>query len=454
MDSTDGGFKARKEEIDDLIDKLGRAAKAGLNGSGGAHYGGGQAEPEEKTEPLVLFDAADIGDIDKLPPTQFILGDNFAKGYVSSIIATGGTGKTAVRIAQALSIVTGKPLTGEELFLQCKVLFVCFEDSIDQLKKRIGAAMRHYGIKDEDVRGRLLYAVPGRKSGKLVEADLKGRPRVGALKEYLEKAIAETGAEFICLDPLKKLHGVGENDNTGMDEVIGVLADIAIEMDVAIDAPQHARKNMSKDAAEAGSADQARGASSTVDAMRFVKTLMKMTPKEAQQFAISEGVRKLYVRTDTAKLNLVPPSREATWFKLTGVALANATASYGRSDNIVVAERWQPPSLWLGLDASMQERILSEIEKGMDDGEKYSIAANVGKRCVSNAFAKHDATQSKADARLIVKEFIKGGLLREDIYENGDRKKVKGLVTGPFRHMKIDLSGVPGHTSDGAEDEA
>lgn len=59
---------------------------------------------------LLEWDAGD--DDEPIPPRGWLLGNTFCRKFISSLIASGGTGKTAVRTAQALSMATGRSLTG------------------------------------------------------------------------------------------------------------------------------------------------------------------------------------------------------------------------------------------------------------------------------------------------------------------------------------------------------
>ena len=382
-------FDRRLNALREIRDSMTRGSYVGSSRYDGTGQQDAPDEPDNDTLPFEIINAADIGDLSQLPPTEFLLGDQFAKGYVSGTIAPGATGKTAIRIVQALSVATGRELTEEPVYLRCKVLFVCFEDSLLLLKKRVGASMRHHGVTNEEIDGWLHFAAPGRAAGKLLEMDRNGKMGEGLLVKYLERMIEKTRCRADHTRPLKKLHGVGENDNTAMDEVVGILTEIAVRRDVAIDVPQHARKGAPGAVQEAGSADMARGASSGVDAMRLVYTTTRMTAKEAESFHVDVDARSLYVRCDPAKANLVPPSRNATWFKLVGVPLNNRTERYRRSDNIGVAERWHPPDIMLGMDHDVQERILSEIGKGLGNGDYYSRAAKAGKRNVAHVFRQH-----------------------------------------------------------------
>ena len=56
-------------------------------------------EPEQPAE-LGIFKMDD----DPISPRGWLLGNAFCRSYLSSIIADGGAGKTALRIAQCLSL--------------------------------------------------------------------------------------------------------------------------------------------------------------------------------------------------------------------------------------------------------------------------------------------------------------------------------------------------------------
>jgi hypothetical protein len=97
--------------------------------------------------------------------------------------------------------------------------------------------------------------------------------------------------------------------------VCDLLAAIAINRNVAVDAPHHTRKGLMV----AGDANAGGGSSSVKDAVRLVYTLTPMTSDEAKQFKIPETDRRGYVRMDSGKVNIAPPSRQAKWFRIVGV---------------------------------------------------------------------------------------------------------------------------------------
>jgi RecA-family ATPase len=284
-----------------------------------------QDECSNDTETAAELGEWDAGDdIEPPPPRAWLLGNVFARRFISSLFAEGGTGKTAVRYAQYLSLATANPLTGEHVFQRCRVLVVSLEDDADELRRRIRAARFHHGIDLSEVRGWLFLAAPGKKVGKLTTVDKKDHPVRGTLAGVLEATIVKRKIDLVSLDPFVKAHAVDENMNKQVDEVVEVLTELAIKYDIAVDIPHHT----SKGPADPGNASRGRGASSMKDAGRLIYTLTTMSAEEAQAFAIEEDQRRFFVRMDSAKINIAPPMTKAKWFRIVGVPLDNATELY------------------------------------------------------------------------------------------------------------------------------
>jgi hypothetical protein len=282
----------------------------------------------------------DAGDDDRpIRPRGWLLGNVFCRRYVSSLIADGGTGKTALRMAQLLSLATGRALTGEHVFARSRVLIVSLEDDADELRRRLRAACLHHGIERGDLKGWLFLAAPGKAGGKIMTTDQRGRPVNGELSGKLAATIEARRIDIVSLDPFVKAHSVEENSNSLIDEVVQVLSDLAGQFDIAVDVPHHA----SKGPADPGNPNRGRGASSMKDAGRLVYTLTAMSPEEAQALGLSEANRRSLIRMDSAKVNIAPPTVEAKWFRVIGVDIGNATEIYPNGDQVQTIEPWSPP---------------------------------------------------------------------------------------------------------------
>jgi hypothetical protein len=358
------------------------------------------------------WDAGD--DIELPPPRAWLLGNVFARTFLSSLFAEGGTGKTALRYAQYLALAVGRPLTGEHVFQRCRVLIVSLEDDAKELRRRILAAMLRYQIKREQVAGWLFLAAPGSDGGKLMAADARGHLQRGALADKLEAVIAARKIDLVALDPFIKAHSVDENSNSAIDDVAQLLSDLAAKHNIAIDIPHHTRKG----GADPGDADRGRGASATRDAGRLIYTLTTMSGDEATAFGIAEGERRFFVRVDSAKVNIAPPMAAATWFRLVGMPLGNATELYPSGDNVQTVEPWKPPDLWVDLNIELLNVILTEIARGLPDGNRFTDWGNAKERAAWRVVVKHAPHKTEAQAREIIRIWVKNGVLQVYSYTN------------------------------------
>src|SRR3954454_13984233 len=106
------------------------AAKAGI----------GATRQQDADAALDIWDGGE--DDYHIPPRGWLLGTVFCRRFLSSLLADGGVGKTATRIAQLISLAIGRSLTGEHVFLRCRVLIISLEDDRDELRRRVYAVMR------------------------------------------------------------------------------------------------------------------------------------------------------------------------------------------------------------------------------------------------------------------------------------------------------------------------
>jgi AAA domain len=371
---------------------------------------------------LQEWDAGD--DIEPPPPRGWLLGNAFCRNFMSSLLGDGGVGKTAVRYAQALSLASNRPLTGEHVFQRSRVLIVSLEDNSTELRRRILAARKHHGIELADIKGWLFLSAPGRSAGKIMASDKKGNAVLGKLAAHLEAVIVARKIDLVMLDPFVKSHSVEENHNSGIDEVCQVLTDLAAKYDIGVDAPHHTSKGV----AEPGNASRGRGASAMADAGRLVYTLSIMSPEDAKTFSIKEDERKYYVRVDSAKVNITKPGGVAKWFRLIGVKLGNATEIYPNGDDIQTIEPWKPPETWADIDTALANQILTAIDAGLPDGNRYTDTRNSGTRMAWRVVVVHAPHKNEMQAREIIKSWVDNGVLEKHDYTNpATRKPANGF---------------------------
>jgi hypothetical protein len=403
---------------------------------------GKEATKRDANEPPADFDArmpprsADDGDDENLdlgewdfgeddepiPPRGWQLGNLMCRQFLSAIFADGGVGKTALIIAMALSLATRRQLLDEHVFIRCRVLFVCFEDGKDELRRRLTAAMQDYGITKEDIKGYLFITAVSRSDAKLATMK-EGVVQIGKLRGALEHSIERRGIDAMFLDPLIKAHGVSENDNAGMDFVAEQMSDIVTRYDIGLCVPQHTRKGPP----DPGNADTGRGASALKDAFRLCYTLFPMSAEEASLFGIKPEERAALVRLDNAKVNLVRRSVTPRWFELVGVKIGNPNEIYPHGDEVQVIKPWYPPDHFKGVQDETWNAILDEIDAGPEDGGRYSDHSK-SKRQAWPIVAKHTG-KTEEQSKHIIRAWKGNKVIRLETYHDTEqRKDVLGFV--------------------------
>jgi AAA domain len=388
---------------------------------------GAQAQPQQPSASgnLDVFDAGD--DPGKIPPREWLLGNQFCRSFISSIVAAGGTGKSALRLLQFISLATGRPLSDQYVFRRCRVLLISLEDDGNELQRRIKAVLDYYKIDRAELKGRLFCSAP--KLAKLAEMQNRTRA-IGPLEQQIRDAIAQYKPDIISLDPFIKTHSLEENKNVDMDFVCDLLARIAVEFNVAVDSPHHVHKGQ----IEPGDADAGRGASGIKDAGRLVYTLVPMSEADAKVFNIDADARLSYVRLDPAKTNIAARAGKATWFHMIGQNIGNATADYPNGDTVQVVEPWAIPDAWADTTTKGLNAILDDIARGMTDdagkpnGRRYTNAPAAKDRQVWPVVQKHYPNKPEGLCRTIIYAWLETKLLYPDDYDDPvDYKPRKGL---------------------------
>ena len=372
----------------------------------------------------------DAGEDDApIQPRGWLLGNSFCRSFISGLLAQGAAGKTALRIAQAIALATGRPITGEHIFERGRVLVVSLEDNLDELRRRVRAARLHHGIAAEGLKGWLfLWAPAGLKVAQQREGSRVVVP--GELERLLRAEIIERRIDLVMLDPLVKAHGCEENDNGAIDAVAIILARLAADLNCAIDTLHHERKGGS---ADAGNSNRGRGASSFRDAARLLYTITGMTDAERDQFGVTEAERRSMIRVNSAKVNIAPPSIEARWFRIVGVPLGNGTALYPRGDEVPTVEPWNPPDLWREITTAVSNDILDQIERGPGEGQRYSAEkqAAATDRAAWRVVQNLCPSLSDKQCKTVVAEWTKNGVLESRTYQDAEQRKARmGLFVG------------------------
>jgi hypothetical protein len=374
-----------------------------------------------------VWDAGD--DFDLPPPREWLLADVFCRRFLSSLVASGGRGKTALRLLQALSVATGRRLAGVPVLKRGKVLFVSLEDGLDELRRRVRAATMHHNISASELKGWFYEATP---IGMKLVKDKKTR---GELDAWLREQIEKYRIDLVCIDPLVKIHDFDENDNAALDFVCTLLTKIAHDLNCAVDVLHHEGKANS---GQAGDANRGRGATAIKDAARLSYTLTQMSDHERERFGLSAEEQHSLIREDIAKANIIRGTANARWFKLVPVRIGNGTPEYPNGDEVQTVEPWVPPNIWSEVTDERSNAILDDIDRGLDHGSRYSSDSRAKSRAVWPVFQKHIPNCTEERAKSLARAWLTSGVLRIAAYrDHGRREELKGLLVDPDKRPGI-----------------
>lgn len=300
-----------------------------------------------------------------IAPRPWLYGTALVAGFVSLLVAPGGVGKSALAIAEALALATGRPLLGERVHHPVGVWVLNLEDPLDEIERRVAAAMIQHGVSREDLGGRL-FLHSGRDR-RIVMAEESGDGGiVFPDQEGLCAAAIAAGIGCLIVDPFVRSHHLEENSNPHMDAAASAWAEIAQATGAAVMLVHHVRKGAAPDA------EAARGAKALTDAARIARILSPMSDAEGEELGISPTERARLIRLDDVKANLAPRAGKAAWYRLESVALGNATEAYPRGDHVQAVARFRPPTVWAKLSAADCNAALDLIAAGPEPGLLYA----------------------------------------------------------------------------------
>lgn len=296
-----------------------------------------------------------------LPRREFAFGKHYIRKYVSVTVAPGGLGKTSNSVVEALSMASGKDLTGDKPPKRLKVWLFNAEDPRDEMDRRIMAACLHYGLSLADIEGHLFLDTGREQELIVMHEDKKTGVTVNVpIVEAVAEQIRRNQVDVLIVDPFVSTHRVNENDNGAIDKVAKLWAQIADDTNCAIDVVHHLRKLADREA----TVEDARGAISLIGAARSVRVLNRMSAEDANSAGIDEKDRYSYFHIHYGKQNLTRMDTAQHWRKMESVSLGNGPNKLTPGDTAGVVTEWKWPSqeeLMEGVPDDVQERFLIRI---------------------------------------------------------------------------------------------
>ena len=110
-----------------------------------------------------LLGAAESIDLNApIPHRQFVLGSLLLRGEVTILAAPGGRAKTALAIAWACALSSGRDLIGDRVHgIPKRVVYVSTEDSTAELRRRFWAAAMAHSLTNSDLANIQIIGVDG-----------------------------------------------------------------------------------------------------------------------------------------------------------------------------------------------------------------------------------------------------------------------------------------------------
>ncbi len=379
--------------------------------------------PKSPTNWPTVFDSFDEASI---PVRRWIYGTAYLRKFVSMLASAGGVGKTSQQIAEGIAVATGRELLGEPIYETCNVWFINLEDPLDEMHRRILATMKQYGIKPDEVRGKI-YLDAGRDfSLKFGTQTKDGLIPNTALIEYMAAKIRENNIGMVYIDPFVGCHNANENDNMAMNAVVAEIRRIADECDCAICIVHHIRKGNGDDA----TVDSVRGAGALIGAARSARVINRMTEDEAVRLGIDPSEARSIFRVDDAKANLAPPAAVAVYRKMVGVQIANG-------EWVGVCTPYKLPDAFEGVsgkDARVIQRLVGNAKDAGNPYKESSQSANwVGVAVADLIDIDISDKAGRTKVNTIIKTWIKTNVLAvERVVDSKKGREVAIIVPGDW----------------------
>ena len=341
-----------------------------------------------------------------LPRREWVYGYDYIRKYISVTASAGGIGKTSLINVEALAIATGRPLLGVAVKQQTNVWVINLEDPISEMQMRTIAAMQHYGITPEEIKGRLFMDGEDTMQITLAAESRDGLITNDDLLAHITRKVKQNNIGAIILDPFVSAHLVNENNNGSIQAVVAMLRKLARDTNSSVQLVHHIRKGNGDDA----TIDSVRGAGSLIGAARAARVINRITPEDAIALGVDEHEALGIFRVDDGKANLAPPSDKAIYRRMQSVEIANG-------EHIGVATEFKLPDMFDDVTTKNLYNVQRAVGEAEKQGEAYrenSQAANwIGIAIAEELDLDLEKPNQLAKAKAILKQWIKSGSLKK-----------------------------------------
>ncbi len=203
-------------------------------------------EPEGRWTPRP-FTKAELQDESKLRKPQ--LFKNWSTEDITITTADGGTGKTTLKLYEAICLALGAPFLGFECKQRGKTLFITGEDTKLKLGAMIGQVMKQMGILNDDEKVKIiLSSVIVKKDSDLC---LIAKDRQNFLQlnpeamRRVSEAVEDIKPKMIIFDPISSFWGSESSLNDMNKAVIKFMSELVEKSEACVEMINHMGKQSS-----------------------------------------------------------------------------------------------------------------------------------------------------------------------------------------------------------------
>lgn len=362
-----------------------------------------------------------------IPRRQWLYGRHLIRKFVSATFAPGGVGKSALALAEAMAMASGKPLLGHRPRGRLRVGYWNGEDPAEETERRAVAAALLHDLGPADLEG-WLHLGSGREDEVIIaEQSPSGAVILGPNVDALVETVRALRLDVVIIDPFVSSHRVTENDNNAIDLVAKRWGKIADLTDTAVELVHHTRKTNGAET----TVEDGRGAVSLLNAARSARVLNAMSTDERERAGVGPG--QAYFRVETGKANLAPPAEGADWYQVSSIDLGNADG-LEPSDNVGAVRRWKWPDPFDGVTSA----DLLAVQRRIDGGQwrEDQRALQWAGRAVADALDLDlDDKADKQKVKSLLATWIKNEALEKVTRADEHRKDRDWIVVGKWAEV-------------------
>jgi RecA-family ATPase len=185
-------------------------------------------DPPTPRRPLLLFTNMDNWDAEPMPEREWAVHDRIPTRQPTLFSGEGAVGKSIIELQLCCAHVLARDWLGA-MPDPGPAIYLGAEDEPDELRRRLGAIIRHYGVTFSDlIRGGLHLASLVGEDALLAAPDRSGKIIPTPLYDRLLEAARDIKPKHIGIDTSADVYGGNEIDRSQVRQFVGMLRKLAI----------------------------------------------------------------------------------------------------------------------------------------------------------------------------------------------------------------------------------